>query len=124
MAEALAKHHARDVIDPASAGVTPFGSIMKETFHALRLRGISAEGQYSKGVSEALQFDPDLIVNMSGIPGKSLFPRANVLDWRVQDPYGEDVETYLSICDDIEARIKNLAAEFRAQHRKPTSEDN
>jgi arsenate reductase len=124
MAEALAKHHARDVIDPASAGVSPFGSIMEGTLNALRLRGISAEGQYSKGLGEAIHFQPDLIVNMSGVTGKSLFPRADVVDWRVQDPYGEDVETYLRICDDIEARVKKLAEGFRAKHRERRSEAN
>lgn len=122
MAEALAKHHARDVIDPASAGVSPFGSIMEGTLNALRLRGISAEGQYSKGLGEAIGFQPDLIVNMSGAPGKSLFPRADVVDWKVSDPYGEDVETYLRICDDIETRVKKLAEEFRAARRKQPSE--
>ena len=124
MAEALARHHASDVIEPASAGISPFGSIMEGTLNALRLRGIPAEGQYSKGLGEAIRFQPDLIVNMSGMTGKTLFPRADVVDWKVPDPYGENVETYLRICDDIESRVKKLAEQCRAKHRKRPSEAN
>ena len=36
-------------------------------------------------------------------------------DWDVEDPYGEDMETYRRICDDIEARVADLAARIRAQ---------
>ncbi len=115
MAEALARHSASDVIAAASAGLSPLGHIEATTLAALKEKGITAHRQYSKGLFDKTLFRPDLIVNMSGIPSRSLFPADAVLDWQVGDPYGENLVTYRRICDDIEARVKALAEELRAE---------
>lgn len=113
MAEALARHIASDVIVPASAGLSPLGRIAEATRRVLLERGMTVDGQFSKGVNDAGLFRPDLIVNMSGIPGKSLFANAQVEDWEIDDPYGEDLATHRRICDDIEARVQELAVRLR-----------
>ena len=116
IAEAVARHTASDVITATSAGVSPLGHIQDSTRKVLLERGIRAEGQFSKGLHDDTLFEPaDLIINMSGIPGSSLFPGGKFEDWDVEDPYGEDMETYRRICDDIEARIADLAARLRAR---------
>lgn len=115
MAEALARHLASDVIEPASAGISPLGHITEPARAVLLERGVSLGRQFSKGLREA---DPDhahLVVNMTGIPGKSLFPGAEILDWEIDDPYGEDLSTYRRACDDIEALVKQLAAKLREE---------
>lgn len=114
MAEALARHHAADVIEPLSAGLSPLGRVVEPTRKVLLERGVRPDGQFSKGLREVDADDAFLIVNMTGIPGKSLFPGANVVDWEVGDPYGEDLLTYREVCDDIEDRLKRLVAELRA----------
>ena len=73
MAEAIARHDAADIIAAESAGVSPLGFIDNTTQRVLRERGISFEGQFSKGLRTHTLKKPDLIVNMSGIPGASLF---------------------------------------------------
>jgi len=114
IAEAIARHSAADVIDAASAGVSPLGYIAEPTRKVLLERGIRMEGQFSKGINDDAVLHPaDLIVNMSGIPGAALFPHSQCEDWDVDDPYGEDMETYRRICDDIEARVAELAARLR-----------
>ncbi len=115
MAEALARHSAADVILAESAGVSPLGSIAEETRRVLSEKGIGVDGQSSKGLDSVSEFRPDIIVNMSGIPGKALFPTGEVLDWNVQDPFYADMETHRSICDDIEARVTALANRLREQ---------
>jgi hypothetical protein len=52
---------------------------------------------------------------MSGIPGKSLFPEHDVEDWKVRDPFGEDIVLHRVIFEDIEARVILLAARLRTQ---------
>lgn len=120
IAEALARHHAADVIEPSSAGISPLGSIVEPTRRILLERGIRvAPDQYSKGLREA---DPDhahLIVNMTGMPGPSLFPGAEVVDWDIDDPYGEDLGVYRRVCDDIEELIQHLAETFRKGGLRP-----
>ncbi len=130
MAEALARHLASDVIAASSAGVSPLGHIESRTRQVLLERGVSIEGQFSKGLDDsAIPRPPTRIINMSGIPGASLFPGGAVEDWYVDDPFGDDVATYRRICDDIEARVRDLAARLRkdlestASQRRPRSSE-
>ncbi len=114
MAEALARHHASDVIEASSAGISPLGTISDGTRRVLLERGIDIEGQHSKGHSEAAVESSELIVNLTGIPGKALFrPGLAVEDWDVGDPYGEDIAVYRMVCDEIESLVINLARRFR-----------
>jgi arsenate reductase (thioredoxin) len=114
MAEAIARHCASDVIEAESAGVRPLGFIDPTAQKVLASRGISFDGQFSKGLHSHKLAKPDLIVNMSGMPGKSLFHHEVFEDWRVSDPFGDSVETHGRVCDDIESRVKNLADRLRA----------
>ena len=113
MAEAIARHYASDIIEAESAGVSPLGFIDNTTQRVLSERGISLEGQFSKGLRTHTLKKPDLIVNMSGVPGASLFAGKTFEDWRVQDPFGEDIEIHRLVCDDVEARVKDLSARLR-----------
>lgn len=114
MAEALARHLAPDVIEPSSAGISPFGRIVDTTRRVLLERGVSVDGQWSKGLREVQPDQADLVVNMTGIPGMALFPTGRVVDWDVPDPYGEDLSVYREIRDEIEERITALAEQLRA----------
>lgn len=115
MAEALARHFYSDTIEPSSAGISPFGRIVDSTRTILLERGVSVGAQYSKGLQEAPTDSVDLIVNMSGIPGQSLFPKRRVLDWDVGDPYGENLGVYREIRDNIEEHLQELAEAIRKE---------
>jgi arsenate reductase len=115
MAEALARHSASDVIEATSAGISPLGRVADFTRKILVEKGIDSSGLESKSVREAAPIEPDLLINMTGIPGRTLFPQMVVEDWDVEDPYGEDMATYRRICEDIEARIEGLARRLRRQ---------
>jgi arsenate reductase (thioredoxin) len=119
MAEAIARHDASDIISAESAGVHPLGFIDNTTQRVLRERGISSEGQLSKSTRDHSLKKPDLIVNMSGVPGATLFSGLPFEDWKIDDPFGEAIETHRRICDDIERNIKELAARLRAERQKP-----
>jgi arsenate reductase (thioredoxin) len=114
MAEAIARHSASDVISPESAGIHPLGFIDETAQKTLVERGISVDGQFSKGLHHHTLSTPDLIINMSGLPGVSLFHGRLYEDWRVRDPFGENLESHRRICDDIEGRVQELAARFRS----------
>ncbi len=116
MAEAIARRDAPDVIAAESAGLRPIGFIDKTAIAVLKERGLSVEGQFSKGLRDASLSKPDVIINMSGEPGPSFFHGSAVEDWRVQDPFGEDMELHRRICDDIERRVKDLAQRLRSEN--------
>jgi arsenate reductase len=118
MAEALARHHASDVIEPSSAGISPLGTITDATRQVLLERGIRMPGQRSKGTTEADITAAQLIVNLTGIHGPALFRESiatPVEDWEVTDPYGDDLGVYRLVCDEIEARVLDLAARLRSE---------
>jgi len=122
MAEAIARHTASDVIAAESAGIRPLGFIDPTAQKVLAGRGISFDGQFSKGLHSHKLSKPDLIVNMSGLPGKSLFHHEIFEDWHVHDPFGNDVEAHRRVFDHIESRIKDLAERLRAarEDRSPS----
>lgn len=116
MAEAIARHCASDVIAAESAGIRPLGFIDPTAKSVLTERGISMDGQFSKGLHSHALKKPDLIVNMSGVAGEALFQGRAFEDWPIADPFGESSETHCRICDEIETRIKELAERLRVQN--------
>ena len=120
MAEALARHSASDVIEATSAGISPLGHVADLTRKILLEKGVNATGLESKGVREAAAVAPNLLLNMTGRPGRTNFPDMIVEDWDVEDPYGEDLATYRRICEDIEGRVEELAERLRREARAET----
>jgi protein-tyrosine-phosphatase len=114
MAEAVARHFHAATIQPSSAGISPFGRIVDDTRRILHERGVELGAQYCKGLSEAPVAGADLIVNMTGMPGRSLFPGRKVLDWDVADPYAGGPAAFREVLEDIEERIAGLARTLRA----------
>jgi protein-tyrosine-phosphatase len=74
MAEAIARHTASDVIEPSSAGLVPFGEIPSTTLTVLRERGISVDGQTSKPLRSEDMSEADIVINMTGRSGATIFP--------------------------------------------------
>jgi arsenate reductase len=121
MAEAIARHNASDVIEPSSAGLVPFGQIPNTTLAVLGERGISAEGQSSKPLRPEDMSAADIVINMTGRSGASIFTESvgQLEDWDVGDPYGFDLVVYREIRDQIEARVKDLARRLRERVETP-----
>ena len=115
MAEAIAKNLAADVIEATSAGLVPFGEIPATTLTVLAERGFSAEGQTSKPLHPEDLSAVDLVINMSGRSGASIFTERppTFEDWDVGDPFGSNLAVYRGIRDQIEARVEELAQRLR-----------
>lgn len=118
MAEAIARHCASDVIAAESAGIRPLGFIDPTAMAVCQERGISMDGQFSKGLHSHALKRADLVINMSGMAGSMLFHGRTFEDWPIPDPFGESEETHGRICDDIQTRIKELAERLRTQNGK------
>jgi arsenate reductase (thioredoxin) len=122
MAEALARHYAADIIAAESAGLRPLGFIDPTARAVIEERGISMDGQFSKGLHNHGLSTPHLTINMSGVPGHSFLKDRAFEDWPIADPFCEDMETHRRICDDIQSRINALAERLRSsKETSPTS---
>lgn len=114
MAEAIARKEASDVIEAASAGIFPLGMICESTLAVLDVNEYPAAGLNSKGLREFAPDDVDLVINMSGLRGalaEAGYPL--VEHWDVEDPYGQDEDTYQRILEAIRGRVRDLAERLR-----------
>ena len=119
MAEAIAPYDAADVMEASSAGLYPLGYIAELTKQALMKNGYSANGLTSDRLTRETMDVADVIINMTGKPRNDVFgARENVEDWFVEDPYGEDPETYQRVFEGIRRRVSQLASSLREQRLK------
>lgn len=114
MAEAIARYDAADVMEASSAGLYPLGYIAELTKQTLMKNGYSVSGLTSDRLTREAMEEAGLIINMTGTPSDHVFGgRENVEDWLVQDPYGEDPETYQRVFEGIRRRVNQLALTLR-----------
>jgi arsenate reductase (thioredoxin) len=119
MAEAIARYRAPNLIVAESAGIRPLGQVAPEALAVLQESGIRAEGHYSKSINEVLQFfEPQIVVNMSGHKLAGWFATDEILDWKVEDPYGSELEVYRRICRNIEDKVKKLLDDLEREKKK------
>ena len=121
MAESIALRDAADLIDTASAGLSPLGVVQKLTLKTLQSNGYPIEGLYSKPILNDAWSDADLVINMSGYPRERAFARGDwhkVEDWDVEDPYGSDPAVYQRIFEDIRTRMDALAVRLRQRRQR------
>ena len=118
MAEAIARYDAADVVEPSSAGLYPLGYIAEHTKQTLMKNGYSVKGLTSDAITREAMDEADLIINMTGRPSEHVFRgKGNVEDWLVEDPYGEDPETYQRVFEGIRRRVNQLAMSLREQRQ-------
>ena len=110
MAEGFARTYGSDVMEPASAGISPAFLLPLETQNTMAEKNIDVSEQFPKPVHIFPRNHFDVVVNMSGyaVPG---YPQAIV--WKVQDPIGGTPEIYRSIRDTIENLVMQLIIELR-----------
>jgi len=121
MAEAIGQRDAADLIETASAGLSPLGVVQKLTLQTLQANGYPTDELYSKPILNDAWAEADLVINMSGYPRERAFARSDwhkVEDWNVEDPYGSDPAVYQRIFEDIRTRIDALVARLRARPPK------
>ena len=114
MAEAWARHLGGDKVEALSAGVRALGFIARETREVMAEEGISLDGQHSKNLDAIDWSAVDVLVNMSGYPSRQLVPefKGRRLDWKVPDPYMDALESYRSVRDLLERKVRHLLEEL------------
>ena len=118
MAEAIALYDGADVMEASSAGLSPLGYVADLTKQTLMKNGYSANGLTSDVLTREDADAADLIINMTGRTRGEIFRgKENVEDWLVEDPYGEDPETYQRVFEGIRRRVNQLAMSLREERQ-------
>jgi len=114
MAEAIARVDASDTIEAFSAGLAPIGFVIEMTEQTLRRNGYWVDGLESKSISHRVWEQVDIVINISGRPRELTFGEyCKVEDWDIDDPYGENPDTYQRVFEEIRLRVAKLAQECR-----------
>ena len=114
MAEGFFRKYAPRGYTMLSAGTKPSGEINPLAIEVMKEVGIDISNQKSKEITEEMMRDSTKIVNM-GCMDKSFCPTLfipHVIDWEIEDPKGKPIEKLREIRDDIDRRVRQLAAEL------------
>ncbi len=116
MAEAFARAYGGDVMEAASAGLSPAIAVPSETIRAMDEKNIDIRAQFPKSLIHLVPQKFDLIVNMSGrtLPGVS----TPVRTWKVPDPIFLDYEKHCEIRNQVESLVMGLILEFRRARKR------
>ena len=92
-----------------SAGTSPAGEINPLAIQAMKEVSIDISKQKSKIITE------DMIRDAAGCMDKESCPTLfihNLIEWGIEDPKGKSIDKVREIRDDIEQRVKQLAADL------------
>ena len=113
MAEALTRKYGSDVIEAASAGLSPALNTASLTRAVLLEKNVDLGDHLPRRLRDVDLSKYDLLVNLSGekLPAKM---GVAVEDWPVKDPFGGTDEEYRRARDEIEMLVMRLILRARA----------
>jgi arsenate reductase (thioredoxin) len=114
MAEGFARTYGSDVMEPASAGLSPASVVQPLTKQVMQAKNIKIDDQYPKHFGSLDISSFDLIINMSGAKLPAGIP-VEVREWNIEDPIGRSEQVYCAVRDKIEHLVMKLIVELRRQ---------
>ncbi len=115
MAEGFFNKHAPEGYRAVSAGTRPAAQLNPLAVQAMQEVGIDIGRNKSKIITEDMIKSSAKTVSM-GCMDQSECPMLfinNVVDWGIEDPKGKPIEKVRQIRDDIEKRVKEIAASLQ-----------
>jgi protein-tyrosine-phosphatase len=114
MAEGLFRKYAPRGYTALSAGTKPSGQINPLAIQVMKEYDIDISNQKSKIITEDMIRNATVRVNM-GCTDKESCPALfihNLIEWGIEDPKDKPIEKMREIRDDIERRVRQLAADL------------
>jgi protein-tyrosine-phosphatase len=123
MAEGFFRKYAPKGYATLSAGTKPVPEINPLAIQVMKDVGIDISNQRSKDLTEDMLRNATTVVNM-GCMDNNFCPTVyipRVIDWGLEDPKDKPIEKVREIRDEIERRVKQLAAELNKQDIKKSN---
>ena len=112
MAAAFLKHHGGERVEVLSAGSAPANTINPSVVEAMLEAGIDISSEVPKILTNEAVQESDVVITMGCGDACPFHPGKRYLDWKLDDPAGQGVESVRPIRDEIEKRILNLLTEL------------
>jgi len=111
MAAAFAQYFAGEKIEALSGGSKPEKEINPVMVEAMEELGIDMAFRKTQSLESAISdVKPDMIITMGCGEECPYVPGATIQDWDLPDPAGKSIDFMRNVRDEIEKRIKELAA--------------
>jgi arsenate reductase (thioredoxin) len=108
IAEAFARIHGAEVIQPFSAGSRPSGQVNPKAIESMSELGYDLSSHNSKSLTEIPDVEYEYAITM-GCGDECPFIRARHRDdWNIPDPKNMSVDEFRQVRDLIEDRVKSL----------------
>jgi protein-tyrosine-phosphatase len=107
-------------VEVRSAGTLPADQINPFAVAAMAEVGIDITAQHPKLLTDADVGASDVVITMGCGDTCPYSPDVRYLDWQLDDPAGQDLDTVRRIRDDIHARVTPLLDELTGPHARVT----
>jgi protein-tyrosine-phosphatase len=108
MAAAYLTHFAGDWVEVRSAGSAPADSINPAVVTAMLEEGIDISAEIPKVLTSSAVESSDVVITMGCGDACPFFPGKRYLDWKLEDPAGQGVDSVRPIRDQIKSLVKEL----------------
>jgi arsenate reductase len=112
MSQALFEHAAEGRHGARSAGTTPADRVHPEVVAVMAEIGIDLADRVPRGLTEEDARWADVVVTMGCGDECPYIPGRRYLDWDLPDPAGRSVEEVRATREEIDRRVRELAAEL------------
>ncbi|MDX3854843.1 arsenate reductase ArsC [Streptomyces sp. AK02-01A] len=112
MAAAFLTRLAGDRVVVRSAGSAPAETVSPAVVEAMREAGVDLSAETPKVLTTEAVRASDVVITMGCGDACPVFPGKKYLDWKLDDPAGQDLDAVRPIRDAIEQRVRGLIAEL------------
>ena len=112
MAAGFLQHLGAGQVDVRSAGSLPAEQVNPAAVAAMAEVGIDIAAERPKVLTDQAVRASDVVVTMGCGDACAIYPGKRYLDWSLQDPDGQSVETVRRIRDDLDTRVRALLAQL------------
>lgn len=112
MAAGLLKHYTAGRINVRSAGSLPVESLNTNVVNSMNELGIDLGAEFPKPLTDDVVRAADVVITMGCGDTCPIYPGKRYEDWQVEDPADLDPAGVTGVRDDLDERIRRLAAEL------------
>jgi protein-tyrosine-phosphatase len=120
-AAAFLQHEAPAMVHIRTAGTNPAVAVNPTVSAVLADRGLNVSRAYTKPLTDVVVRAADVVVTLGCADAVERLPGQQRYDWDLADPDAMDLPGLNALCDDIEARPKELIAVLRDRAAPPPS---
>lgn len=114
MAAAFLRGLGGNGVEVLSAGSEPANALNPVVLQAMAEKGLDLSAERPKLLADSDVRRADVVVTMGCGDACPFYPGRRYEDWQLDDPAGQGIEKVREIRDEIEARIRRLAAQIKS----------